>query len=146
MPSHLADKCPVRWFRYILPAVLIIGLTAWGLVACKPPTVKVSDQPVPILREQKGHGREAKKGDIVRISYRATTPEGREMLTARDYRFELGAGTVILGIDEGVNGMRVGGKRTIECRPHKHWGRAGYGGKIPPDTSLIFDLELHEIE
>lgn len=137
----------VRPLRVILPAVTLIGLLVWGLVACEPSSVEVKDQTVPILREKVGHGRKAKAGDTVRITYRATAKgETREVMSAKDYRFELGRGAVILGIDEGVTGMRVGGERTIECRPHKHWGRDGHGDKIPPRTTLIFELKLHEIE
>lgn len=113
------------------------------LTGCEPPTAAVREDRLPIIEETEGRGRAAREGSTVRISYRATLEDGSELLRDRDYRFEVGAGTVILGVDEAVRGMRPGGTRTVRVPPHKHWGSAGYGdGEVPPDTTLTFHIEM----
>jgi FKBP-type peptidyl-prolyl cis-trans isomerase len=62
------------------------------------------------------------------------------------FRFPLGAGRVIAGWDEGVAGMQVGGQRRLLIPPHMAYGSRGAGGVIPPDATLVFDVELLGIE
>ena len=127
--------------RVIFAALLLCcGL---GLSGCGERDVMVRERPPQLLRETVGNGRPVRDGDTVTIHYRIETPEGRTILDQRNYRFQLGKGVVIQGIDESVRGMRVGGTRVIDCPPSRHWGRAGYGdGAVPPNTNLIFHIEL----
>ena len=62
------------------------------------------------------------------------------------FAFKLGAGMVIQGWDEGVAGMKVGGQRTLIIPPDMGYGARGAGGVIPPNATLIFDVELLEVK
>ena len=129
----------LRWLAPLAGAAL--------LIACEPPSVNVGDGGITIVEDIEGHGRQASPGRIVRIHYRLEREDGTEILSDRDYRFELGVGSVIEGIDEAVEGMRTGGTRTVRIPPHKHWGRTGYSdGAVPPNTTLIGRVELVAIE
>ena len=117
------------------------------LCGCEPPNLNVAETPIKVLSETVGVGPPAQKGDLVTIKYRMVTEEGREILSDDSYRFVLGTGSVIEGMEKAVSGMQVGGKRTVECPPHLHWGRQGYGhGAVPPRATLIVDIELSAID
>lgn len=103
-----------------------------------------------------GVGAEAQPGRRVVVHYTGWLYEesrpdrkGAKFDSSRDrnepFSFSLGAGEVIRGWDEGVAGMRVGGQRTLTIPPNLGYGAQGAGGVIPPNATLLFEVELLEI-
>ncbi|MEB3256806.1 MAG: FKBP-type peptidyl-prolyl cis-trans isomerase [Cyanobacteriota bacterium] len=95
-----------------------------------------------------GEGEEAKAGQTVSVNYRGTLTNGKEFDSSYGrgpFSFPLGAGRVIKGWDEGVAGMRVGGKRKLVIPPDLAYGSRGAGGVIPPDATLLFEVELLKV-
>jgi FKBP-type peptidyl-prolyl cis-trans isomerase len=95
-----------------------------------------------------GTGPEAKTGDKVKVHYTGTLMNGKQFDSSvgrEPFEFTLGQGAVIKGWDEGVPGMRVGGKRQLTIPWQMAYGEAGSGDKIPPKAALKFDVELLEI-
>jgi peptidylprolyl isomerase len=113
------------------------------------PTERVTESGLRITDLEVGEGAEAISGSTVAVNYRGTLENGREFDSSvgrGPFRFPLGAGRVIQGWDEGVAGMRVGGKRRLVVPPDLAYGSRGAGGVIPPDATLIFEVELLEVE
>jgi FKBP-type peptidyl-prolyl cis-trans isomerase len=93
-----------------------------------------------------GLGPFAKAGDHVKVHYTGWLTTGKKFDSSVDahqpYEFTLGQSEVIKGWDEGVAGMKVGGKRTLIIPPELGYGARGAGGVIPPNATLMFDVEL----
>ena len=97
-----------------------------------------------------GKGAEAMPGQMVAVHYTGWLwqdgAKGKKFDSSRDrgepFVFPLGAGQVIQGWDEGVAGMKVGGKRTLIVPPAAGYGEMGAGGDIPPNATLLFEVEL----
>jgi FKBP-type peptidyl-prolyl cis-trans isomerase len=96
-----------------------------------------------------GTGASAAPGSTVKVHYSGFLTSGQKFDSSRDrgepFSFPLGAGQVIKGWDEGVAGMKVGGQRQLRIPPQLGYGAAGAGGAIPPNATLIFDVELLEV-
>jgi len=88
----------------------------------------------------------AKKGDHVKVDYTGWLTTGKKfdssVGTGKPFDFRIGNGDVIKGWDEGVVGMKVGGKRQLRIPPDLAYGKEGYPGAIPPNATLIFDIQL----
>ena len=93
-----------------------------------------------------GTGATAAAGQQAEMQYTGWLPDGKEFdssyHTGHTFPFQLGAGQVIKGWDEGVAGMKVGGMRQLRIPPQLAYGERGYPGAIPPSATLIFDVEL----
>jgi FKBP-type peptidyl-prolyl cis-trans isomerase FkpA len=113
---------------------------------------------VQVIELKPGTGKEAAVGNTVRVHYTgwfykplARNQRGRKFDSSVDrgdpFEFRLGAGQVIKGWDQGVAGMKVGGKRTLIIPSELAYGKRGAGGgSIPPDSDLIFDVELLDVK
>jgi FKBP-type peptidyl-prolyl cis-trans isomerase len=97
-----------------------------------------------------GEGTEAKSGDRVTVHYVGTLTDGKKFDSSRDrgkgFQFTLGKGEVIKGWDQGVVGMKVGGKRRLRIPPELAYGEHGSPPTIPPNAGLVFDIELVSID
>jgi FKBP-type peptidyl-prolyl cis-trans isomerase len=103
-----------------------------------------------------GDGKEATAGNHVDVHYtgwlydeKAADHKGQKFDSSLDrgqlFSFPLGAGHVIKGWDQGVQGMKIGGKRTLIIPSEMGYGARGAGGAIPPNATLVFDVELHGV-
>ncbi len=96
-----------------------------------------------------GSGQKAQDGDTAVVHYTGWLEDGTKFDSSVDrgkpFSFRLGAGRVIKGWDEGVVGMRVGTKRKLTIPSHLGYGRRGHGQVIPPDATLIFEVELLDL-
>lgn len=97
-----------------------------------------------------GEGEEAKEGNRVTVNYLGTLTDGTKFDSSYDrdepFSFSLGAGEVIKGWDIGVSGMKVGGKRKLTIPSDLAYGESGAGSAIPPNATLIFEVELLKVE
>jgi FKBP-type peptidyl-prolyl cis-trans isomerase FkpA len=148
--------------KYSLP-VLFVALLSLA-AACSRETPRdataASSPPVTELQKTdivKGAGEGISQGQVAVVHYTGwlydpTAPDhkGREFDSSRKrgqpFRFAIGAGSVIQGWDEGVQGMQPGGQRQLVIPSRLAYGERGQGGVIPPDATLLFDVELLSIE
>lgn len=142
----------IRLFPIALCTCLVILLAACGDPG-PPPGGRVAE--LQRIEEREGTGPVARAGMDVTVHYTgwnydqdAPDQRGEKFDSSVDrgepFKFLLGAGQVIRGWDDGVAGMRVGGKRVLMIPPEYGYGRKGAGGVIPPNGSLVFEVELLE--
>jgi len=93
-----------------------------------------------------GSGAEAVAGKRVSVHYTGWLTTGTKFDSSKDrgdpFSFPLGGGNVIAGWDEGVQGMKIGGRRKLTIPPQLGYGARGAGGVIPPNATLVFEVEL----
>jgi len=140
--------------RRILMAALAVALVAAIIV----PTVYFTllrDSPpatprLQVVDLEVGEGPEAQVGQTLTVHYTGWLADGTKFDSSVDrdqpFRFTLGAGKVIKGWDQGIVGMKVSGKRKLTIPPELAYGESGYGEAIPPNSTLIFEVELLAIE
>lgn len=145
----------------------LLGLAAAGLLLTLPACSKRTEEPPPsdfkpteaaplppgpekleIKDEVVGTGAEVKNGDKVKVHYTGKLLNGKQFDSSvgkEPFEVTVGAGAVIKGWDEGLPGMKVGGKRKLTIPWQLAYGEKGSGAMIPPKAALAFDIELMEI-
>ena len=134
----------------ILAGVVILVIVAVGFSifrSTKINQIKTLESGLQIQDEVVGTGAAAVAGEMVTVNYTGTLADGKKFDSSYDhgepFSFILGAGQVIRGWDEGVAGMKVGGKRKLTIPPELGYGNQNVGnGLIPPNSTLIFEVEL----
>ena len=140
-----------RWKSPLAAAAIVLTLLSGCADPGPPPGGRIAE--LQRIDERTGAGAVAIAGSDVSVHYtgwlfddQAANQRGRKFDSSVDrgepFSFLLGAGRVIRGWDEGVAGMRVGGKRVLMIPPELGYGRKGAGGVIPPNGSLVFEVEL----
>lgn len=123
---------------------------AKAIETAKPAEAPPTNEKLEIKDLVVGKGTEAKAGDTVKVHYVGTLPDGKEFDASKKhgqpFEFELGAGRVIKGWDQGVAGMKIGGKRKLTVPPSLGYGARGAPPVIPPNSTLIFEVELLEVK
>ena len=132
----------------------LLHAAAFALVFCSLPAMAAA-QAVALQKIDRviGTGAVARNGDVVEVNYtgwlydaRAKNHHGAEFDSSEEdgepIRFTLGGGEVIAGWDQGIRGMRVGGKRTLVIPARLAYGSRGAGDTVPPNATLVFDVEL----
>jgi FKBP-type peptidyl-prolyl cis-trans isomerase FkpA len=113
-------------------------------------TEKMTDSGLKYEDLVEGDGATAEAGQQVSVHYTGWLSDGRKFDSSVDrnepFRFALGRGMVIRGWDEGVTGMKVGGRRKLTIPPQLGYGARGAGGVIPPNATLVFEVELLGID
>lgn len=148
--------------RYVVTVAIILALAAVFLLAQSAPRKSATNinSPTKVTGEgvktpsqliywdiRVGNGETAKEGSRVRVHYTGWLTNGKKFDSSVDagqpFTFTIGNGEVIKGWEEGVSGMRVGGKRQLRIPPDLGYGAEGTpGGPIPPNATLIFDIQL----
>ena len=172
--SNSNDKLGIlNILGYVLVIAAVTFGIIYILRNYKTPTAEISTEQSPIAENQEivensdmqdenavselkikdvvvGTGTEAVAGKSVTVDYTGTLTDGTKFDSSVDrgepFTFNLGAGEVIKGWDQGVAGMKIGGKRILTIPSDLGYGSSGAGGVIPPNATLIFEVELLEVK
>ena len=135
--------------------VLLGAIIGLSLATFLSPTLAEEEKPIvtssglQYLDLVKDEGREAHVGETASVHYTGWLKDGTKFDSSVDrgqpFSFRLGAGRVIKGWDEGVVGMNIGSKRKLIIPPHLGYGTRGAGRVIPPNATLLFDVELLDL-
>jgi FKBP-type peptidyl-prolyl cis-trans isomerase len=153
LSGGMTPSAPAAAIGRRLLAILLLDAAAAAAAIAQPSRsngLKMTDHKL-------GTGAEAVSGKTVAVHYTgwlfdpaAPDNKGKKFDSSRDrgdpFRFPLGGGRVIAGWDQGVAGMKVGGQRTLIIPPELGYGARGAGGVIPPNATLVFDVELLGVE
>ncbi len=139
--------------QYLIAFIILLSFTGIGCDQLKSllgggdnsVSAKTTDQ-LEVKDVEVGKGAEAVSGKSVTVHYTGKLTNGTKFDSSKDrnqpFTFQLGAGQVIKGWDQGVAGMKVGGKRQLTIPPNLGYGSRGAGNVIPPNSTLVFDVEL----
>ncbi len=132
---------------------IILSLLALALAACGPTSgekTTTTASGLQYVEIEEGDGPAPQSGEVVEVHYRGTLEDGTEFDNSYDrgqpFTFALGQGMVIPGWDEGIAMMKVGGKAKLIIPPELGYGERGAGEVIPPNATLIFEVELISIQ
>lgn len=152
-----------NYYWLAIPLIILIGLVGYYFMkkdkvevensSLTTPTPSVSISAVEELKIEDlavGTGAEAVSGKKITVNYSGTLTNGVKFDSSYDrgipFSFNLGAGEVIQGWDKGFAGMKVGGKRRLTIPSSMGYGATGAGGVIPPNATLVFEVELLKVE
>lgn len=134
----------------LIPVLLIILTIAYFLKSQPQPQTQTMPNELKIEDLQVGTGPAVKSGDTISIHYLGTLLDGKKFDSSYDrgqpFQTQIGVGQVIKGWDQGVVGMQVGGKRRLTIPSELAYGSRGAGDVIPPNATLIFEVELVAIK
>ena len=148
--SVIMQNKKMMWV-WILIVVLVVGFLVYFTISKQDnKSMENQNNGVKITVVNEGNGDEAVSGDVVSMNYTGRLVDGTvfdsnidpQFNHVQPFAFNLGAGQVIKGWDVGIVGMKVGEKRTLEISPEAGYGANGVGGVIPPNATLIFEVEL----
>jgi len=136
---------------FLLPvAVVVTACGGESQITASQPSINILASGLQSQDLEIGDGPEIQVGDIASMHYTGWLEDGTKFDSSLDrgrpFEFILGAGDVIKGWDEGVAGMKVGGKRKLTIPPELGYGTSGVMGVIPPNAKLIFEVELLAIK
>lgn len=132
---------------YLIP--LLTLLCIHGIRLAEAESVMTTSSGLQYVDLKQGLGREAHVGETAFVHYTGWLADGTKFDSSKDqgepFAFRIGAGRVIKGWDEGVEGMHIGGIRKLTIPPHLGYGERGAGNVIPPNATLIFEVELLDL-